>query len=96
MVLRDLKFANSSKTINTTVILSSLECYVNVINGYHTQISLILTVKFNWNNRTVNLSVKNKALKNMEHVHETIITVNIKISSENVIFLNYQLNIYSL
>lgn len=31
----------------------------------------------------------------MEHVHGDIITVNIETYSENVIFLNYQLNTYS-
>lgn len=80
-----------------TVILSGLDCFVNVINGHHTQWSWLLTVKFSWNNRTANLSVsEKKALKNKEYAHETIITVNMKFYSENDIFLNYQLNTYSL
>lgn len=79
------------------MILSGLQCYVNVINGHHTQWLWLLNVKFNWNHRTANLSVsEKKALKNMEHVHGAMITMNTKISSENVIFLNYQLNTYSL
>lgn len=65
------------------MILSGLECYVNGINEHHTQWSWLLTAKFNWNNRTANLSMSEKnVLQNMEHVHETIITVNMKISSE--------------